>query len=66
MTNLAAQGLSSHIAKKPKPFMAFAEIRTNVISGIVVRVAAIPLSIALAIAVGAPPIAGLYTSAFAG
>ncbi len=46
--------------------MPFAEIRTNVISGIVVGIVALPLAIALAIAVGAPPIAGLYTSAFAG
>ncbi len=46
--------------------MPFAEIRANVISGIVVGIVALPLSIALAIAVGAPPIAGLYTSAFAG
>jgi len=52
--------------KKPKSFMPFAEIRTNVISGIVVRVVAPSLSIALTIAVGTPPIAGLYTSAFAG
>ena len=46
--------------------MPFAEIRVNVISGIVVGIVALPLAIALAIAVGAPPIAGLYTSAFAG
>jgi len=46
--------------------MPFPEIRTNVISGIVVGIVALPLAIALAIAVGAPPIAGLYTSAFAG
>ena len=52
--------------KKPKSFMPFAEIRTNVISGIAVGTVALPLAIALAIAVGAPPIAGLYTSVFAG
>ncbi len=52
--------------KKPKSFMPFAEIRTNIISGIAVGIVALPLAIALAIAVGAPPIAGLYTSAFAG
>jgi len=46
--------------------MPFAEIRTNIISGIAVGIVALPLAIALAIAVGAPPIAGLYTSAFAG
>jgi len=46
--------------------MPFSEIRTNVISGIVVGIVALPLRIAVAIAVGAPPIEGLYTSAFAG
>ncbi|MGE0688952.1 MAG: SulP family inorganic anion transporter [Dehalococcoidia bacterium] len=35
-------------------------------AGIVVGVIALPLSMALAVAVGAPPIAGLYTAAFAG
>lgn len=43
-----------------------AEIRANVVSGLVVGTVALPLSIALAIAVGAPPIMGLYTAAFAG
>lgn len=42
------------------------EIRRNVVSGLVVGTIALPLSIALAIAVGAPPIMGLYTAAFAG
>ena len=42
------------------------EFRRNVIAGLVVGTIALPLSIALAIAVGAPPIMGLYTAAFAG
>jgi SulP family sulfate permease len=66
MTNKSTEGLSAFKPRKPKSFMPFAEIRANVISGIVVGIVALPLSIALAIAVGAPPIAGLYTSAFAG
>lgn len=43
-----------------------AEIRANVVSGLVVGTIALPLSVALAIAVGAPPVMGLYTAAFAG
>jgi len=66
MTNQSASGLGALMPKKPKSFMPFAEIRTNIISGIAVGIVALPLAIALAIAVGAPPIAGLYTSAFAG
>ncbi|MCA9831641.1 MAG: SulP family inorganic anion transporter [Dehalococcoidia bacterium] len=46
----------------PAPAM----LRTNVLSGLVVGVIAIPLSIALAVAVGVPPVAGLYTAVFAG
>jgi SulP family sulfate permease len=38
----------------------------NLLAGAVVGVIAIPLSIALAVAIGMPPIAGLYTAAFAG
>jgi SulP family sulfate permease len=41
-------------------------IRRDVVAGAVVGVIALPLSIALAVAVGAPPVAGLYTAAFAG
>ena len=41
-------------------------LRANLLSGLVVGVIAIPLSIALAVAVGVPPVAGLYTAAFAG
>jgi SulP family sulfate permease len=42
------------------------DIRDNAIAGVVVGIVALPLSIALAVAVGAPPIAGLYTAIFAG
>jgi MFS superfamily sulfate permease-like transporter len=41
-------------------------LRADALSGLVVGVVAVPLSMALAIAVGAPPQAGLYTAAIAG
>ncbi|MCK9486603.1 MAG: SulP family inorganic anion transporter [Dehalococcoidia bacterium] len=42
------------------------EVLRNVIAGAIVGVIAFPLSIALAVAVGVSPIAGLYTAVFAG
>jgi SulP family sulfate permease len=42
------------------------EIANNAIAGLIVGIIAVPLSIALAVAVGVPPIAGLYTAVFAG
>ena len=42
------------------------ELRDNVVAGLVVGVIALPLSIALAVAVGVSPISGLYTATFAG
>ncbi len=42
------------------------DVRQNVVAGLVVGVVALPLSIALAVAVGVPPVMGLYTAAFAG
>ncbi len=67
MSNLSAsKAVSAILPTKPKALMPLAEIRANLISGIVVGIVALPLAIALAIAVGATPIAGLYTSAFAG
>jgi SulP family sulfate permease len=45
---------------------SLAEVRANVVAGLIVGVIALPLSIALAVAVGVPPVAGLYTAAFAG
>src|SRR5580700_8623576 len=44
----------------------FPELRADVLAGIVVGIVALPLSMALAIAVGAPPQHGLYTAIFAG
>lgn len=41
-------------------------LRSDFQAGLVVGIIALPLSIALAVAVGVPPIAGLYTAIFAG
>jgi SulP family sulfate permease len=43
-----------------------ADVRADLMAGIVVGIVALPLSMALAIAVGAPPQHGLYTAIFAG
>lgn len=42
------------------------DARADILAGIVVGIIALPLSMALAIAVGAPPQHGLYTAIFAG
>lgn len=42
------------------------DLRTDILAGIVVGIVALPLSMALAIAVGAPPQHGLYTAIVAG
>lgn len=42
------------------------DLRADVLAGVVVGIVALPLSMALAIAVGAPPQHGLYTAIFAG
>lgn len=42
------------------------DIRQNLVAGVVVGIIALPLSIALAVAVGVSPISGLYTAVFAG
>jgi SulP family sulfate permease len=42
------------------------ELRADVLAGIVVGIVALPLSMALAIAIGAPPQHGLYTAIVAG
>jgi len=48
------------------PDLTALDVRKNILPGLVVGVIAFPLSIALAVAVGVPPIAGLYTAVFAG
>lgn len=55
-----------HTAIMPASSPGRYALRQNAIAGVVVGVIAIPLSIALAVAVGAPPIAGLYTAVVAG
>src|SRR6476659_5706630 len=42
------------------------QLRADLLAGIVVGIVALPLSMALAIAVGVPPQHGLYTAVFAG
>jgi SulP family sulfate permease len=42
------------------------DLRTDILAGVVVGIVALPLSMALAIAVGAPPQHGLYTAIVAG
>src|SRR5712664_5012557 len=43
-----------------------ADLRRDALAGLVVGIVALPLSMALAIAVGVPPQHGLYTTIFAG
>ena len=56
---------------QPKLFSTFKgytkkQLLSDVIAGVIVAIIALPLSIALAIASGAEPVQGLYTSIFAG
>ncbi len=66
MDSTEAPALSPRRFFRPITIPSPTEIRGNAVSGLVVGVIAIPLSIALAVAVGVPPIAGLYTAIFAG
>jgi SulP family sulfate permease len=67
----------TNFAKEPVPIAyairralrkgyGFADLRSDILAGIVVAIVALPLSMALAIAVGAPPQHGLYTAIFGG
>ncbi len=67
----------ANFAKEPVPIAyairralrkgyGFADLRSDVLAGTVVAIVALPLSMALAIAVGAPPQHGLYTAIFGG
>ncbi len=58
--------LDSASARLPGRRDLIETLRHDALAGIVVGIIALPLSIALAVAVGVPPIAGLYTAAFAG
>ena len=46
--------------------LAAPSLRANVAAGVIVGIVALPLSLALAVAVGVPPVVGLYTAASAG
>src|SRR5690606_8908258 len=54
------------LSRVPARSITVAVLRSNAVAGVVVGIIALPLSIALAVAVGVPPIAGLYTAIFAG
>ena len=65
MTTDAAARPSFRLLRIQRPAQPL-DLRKNLVAGVVVGVIALPLSIALAIAVGVPPVAGLYTAVFAG
>jgi sulfate permease, SulP family len=62
--DISSQG--GAVSRARLAFPAASELRANAVAGLVVGIIALPLSIALAVAVGVPPIAGLYTAIFAG
>ncbi|MEZ5542725.1 MAG: C4-dicarboxylic acid transporter DauA [Pseudomonadota bacterium] len=56
----------SALSESLKTERSLASIRSNILAGLTVGVIALPLSMALAIAVGVPPQHGLYTAMIAG
>ena len=54
------------LSESLKTERSLASIRSNILAGLTVGVIALPLSMALAIAVGVPPQHGLYTAMIAG
>ena len=58
--------IATAIRRSFKQGYTLARLRQDVLAGLVVGIVALPLSMALAIAVGAPPQHGLYTAIVAG
>lgn len=58
--------VASALRKTWRDGYGLADLRADVLAGLVVGIVALPLSMALAIAVGAPPQNGLYTAIVAG
>ena len=62
--------MTSVVPRRDRPLQLtlapLGSIRRDAVAGVVVGIIALPLSIALAVAIGAPPVAGLYTAVFAG
>ncbi|KPK12056.1 MAG: transporter, partial [Acidithiobacillales bacterium SG8_45] len=56
----------SALSESLKNERSLSSIRSNILAGLTVGVIALPLSMALAIAVGVPPQHGLYTAIVAG
>lgn len=58
--------MHSPLTRLSAHFLPIKEVPQNIAAGIVVGLITFPLAIALAVAAGVPPVAGLYTAVFAG